>query len=401
MTTKRDKQQIIVLGAGYAGLLAALRLAPHARVTLVDPTDRFTERVRQHELVARPATNDLPLASLLRGTGVRHLPRRVTALDPLARKITTDNGQLLDYDRLVYALGSRTAVPPGVLSVRSAPRQSAGAPPTGELAPLETADASPRPEPAAPQVFTAETTPALCTLTRDRSGSLAVVGGGLTGIELAAELAESRPAWDVRLLTAGELAVGHSTRGRDHVRRVLTALGVRIEEGRTVADPLDVDADAVVWAAAMVPHTAVAAEAGLALDPASGRVAVDASLRSISHPEIYAVGDAAAAHSSRAGSLRMGCATALPTGSHAATAIIAELRGRAPERLDFGYQLQCVSLGRRDGLVQFVHHDDSPRDRVLTGRTAAWAKERIVRSTVSVMGLARRAPDTIGRLPGF
>ncbi|MEU5401168.1 FAD-dependent oxidoreductase [Streptomyces sp. NPDC005963] len=401
MTKKSDKQQIIVLGAGYGGLLAALRLAPHARVTLVDPSDHFAERVRQHELVARPARTGRPLASLLRGTGVRHVARRVAALDPLARQIVTDDGQRLDYDRLVYALGSRTAVPQPAHPAPAVPRHPA-APPVGERpAPLETAEPSPVSEPSAARVFTAETAAALRTLTHERTGALTVVGGGLTGIELAAELAESRPEWDVRLLTAGELAAGHSLRGRNHVRGALTALGVRIEEGRTVTDPSDVDADAVVWAAAMVPNTAVAADAGLALDAATGRVEVDASLRSISHPEIYAVGDAAAARSSRAGSLRMGCAAALPTGSHAATAIIAELRNREPERLDFGYLLQCVSLGRHDGLVQFVDHDDSPRDRVLTGRPAAWTKERIVRSTVQVMGLARRVPDAVGRLPGF
>lgn len=43
---------------------------------------------------------------------------------------------------------------------------------------------------------------------------------------------------------------------------------------------------------------------------------------------------------------------------------------------------QCISLGRRDGLIQFVREDDSPREAILTGRAAALYKEAIVRGTV-------------------
>ncbi|MEU9609856.1 FAD-dependent oxidoreductase [Streptomyces sp. NPDC048057] len=370
-TTRRTKAdhengfRVIVVGAGYAGLLTALRLAPHARVTLVDPSDRFTERIRQHELAAARPDASHPLTELLRGTGVRHVARRATAIDPAARTVTTDGGGILPYDRLVYALGSRTGT------------ESDG------------------------RVHTAESAQALRRRLRGGSGSLAVVGGGLTGIEMAAELAETYPDWKVRLLTAGGVATGHCDRGRAHVHEVLTARGVRIEEGVAVPDPDAVDADAVVWAGSMVPNNDLAAAAGLELAPASGRVAVDAVLRSVSHPDVLAVGDAAAAHSVQAGELRMGCAAALPTGSQAASAIIAEQRGQEPKPLKFRYVIQCVSLGRRDALVQFVRPDDSPRDRVLTGRTAAVVKEQIVRSTLLSLRMARRGPDLFPRISGM
>ncbi|MFI1830961.1 NAD(P)/FAD-dependent oxidoreductase [Streptomyces sp. NPDC020412] len=375
-TTRRTKKadhetgpRVIVVGAGYAGLLAALRLAPHARVTLVDPSDRFTERIRLHELAAARPDASHPLADLLRGTGVRHVARRATAIDPAARTVTTDGGGTLPYDRLVYALGSRTGAGDG--------REPEG------------------------RVHTAETAEALRQRLRHGSGTLAVVGGGLTGIEMAAELAETYPDWKVRLLTAGSVATGHSDRGRAHVHKVLTARGVRIEEGVAVPDADAVDADAVVWAGSMVPNTDLAAAAGLKLAPATGRVEVDDALRSVSHPEVLAVGDAAAGHSSQAGELRMGCAAALPTGSQAASAIIAEQRGQEPKPLKFRYVLQCVSLGRRDALIQFVRPDDSPHDRVLTGRTAAGVKEQIVRSTLLSLRLARRSPDLFPRITGM
>jgi hypothetical protein len=86
----------------------------------------------------------------------------------------------------------------------------------------------------------------------------------------------------------------------------------------------------------------------------------------------------------------MACATAQPTGAHAAAALIAESRGRDPKPLSFRFFVQCVSLGRRDGLIQFVRADDSPRGRVLTGRPAAQVKEQVVRSTVRYLRVASR-----------
>ncbi|MFJ8230440.1 NAD(P)/FAD-dependent oxidoreductase [Streptomyces sp. NPDC094448] len=384
-----DQPQVTVLGAGYGGLLAALRLAPHARVTLIDPADRFTERVRLHERAAARTDISHPLAGLLRGTGIRHVAARATALAPAARTVTTEDGQPLPYDYLVYALGSRTGTP--------APATSASAPSAAAQA-AQAADAAAE---SHGRLHTAESAAALRDRLRGGPGSVAVVGGGLTGIEMAAELAETYPDRSVRLLSSGPVAAGHSARSRDHIRTVLSGLGVRIEEGATVPGPEAVDADTVVWSASMVPNTGLAAAAGLTLDPTTGRIAVDETLRSVSHPGIYAAGDAAAAHNATAGALRMGCATALPTGSRAASSIISAIRGEQPGPLKFAYVIQCVSLGRRDGVVQFVRGDDSPRSRSLTGRTAALFKEQIVLSTIRTFQLARRTPGLIPAIPGM
>ncbi|KUJ67601.1 pyridine nucleotide-disulfide oxidoreductase [Streptomyces albus subsp. albus] len=366
-TAADGRHHTVVLGAGYAGLITALRLAPHHRVTLVEPNDAFTERVRLHELAAgRPGVSH-PLAGFLRGTGIEHIRARATAIDPAARQVHTDDGRTLGYHRLVYGLGSRTATDGGALG-------------TGDRA------------------HTAETAAALRKRLQDGPGTVAVVGGGLTGIELAAELAESYPGRRVRLLTADEIGHGLSAKGRAHVHRTLRGLGVEVAEGRRFASADEVDADTVVWAAAMTANTELAAAAGLALDE-GGRIRVDQALRSISHPEVYAVGDAAAAASPGVGPLRMACATAWPTGTHAATSILAELRGREPGPMRFRYQVQCVSLGRRDGLIQFVRPDDTPRDRVLTGRPAAYVKEQIVRTTIRVLRLAHRHPGVLPYLP--
>ncbi|MFE4614025.1 hypothetical protein ACFRK5_37635 [Streptomyces niveus] len=76
-----------------------------------------------------------------------------------------------------------------------------------------------------------------------------------------------------------------------------------------------------------------------------------------------------------AGSLRTGCAAALRGGSQAASAIIAELRGEEA--------------------------DDSPRERVPTGRPAAYVEEGIVRSTVGSPRQASRGSGLIPHIPGF
>ncbi|MEU6643924.1 FAD-dependent oxidoreductase [Saccharomonospora sp. NPDC046836] len=135
-----------------------------------------------------------------------------------------------------------------------------------------------------------------------------------------------------------------------------------------------VGAGLTLWATGFVV-TDLAAGAGLAVDK-HGRIQVDGTMRSVSHPDVYVVGDSAAAHRRGGQLLRMACAIGLPMGLRAAEAIA----DREPAPLRFRYLNQCVSLGRRDGLIQYVAADDSPHGMVLTGRNAAWYKEVIVRS---------------------
>lgn len=180
-----------------------------------------------------------------------------------------------------------------------------------------------------------------------------------------------------------------------HLRHVLDRLGIAVHEHARVrevcADGLRLDggrlaADTVVWTAGFaVPP--LARDAGFAVD-AHGRMEVDATLRSVSHPDVYAVGDAAAAHRPGGQELRMACATAMPVAQHAVRAIAARLDGREPRPLRYRFVVRCISLGRRDGLIQLVHADDSPREAVLTGRAAALVKELVVRGAL----FAQRTP---------
>ncbi|MFD8695636.1 NAD(P)/FAD-dependent oxidoreductase [Kitasatospora purpeofusca] len=349
------EKQIVVLGAGYAGLAAATRAGKRGQVTLIAPEQRILHRIRQHETAAGHPEHRPALAEVLRGRAVRHIAARATGIDLDSRKITLDNGEVVAYDTLVHALGSRTAWHdvPGAAEHAHAAEGAAG---------------------IAERLRTA-----------DRPGTVAVVGGGATGIELAAELAEAHPDWTVRIVAADQVGGWFSAKGRGHVHRVLRGLGVAIHEqtavtavdaeGLTTADGR-IPADLVVWAASMEPHP-LAAEAGLAVTPA-GRAIVDDHLRSVSHPEVYVIGDAAEVTVPGTGTLRMGCATALPQGQYLGKV----LAGRTDKPFAFRYFVQCLSLGRRDGLVQLIHGDDSMRPSVLTGRTGRLVKAAILKSVV-------------------
>jgi NADH:ubiquinone reductase (H+-translocating) len=105
---------------------------------------------------------------------------------------------------------------------------------------------------------------------------------------------------------------------------------------------------------------------------------VNGTMRSVSHPDVYAIGDAGAARNPDGRELRMGCG---PGGLAAACAVRAigdRMAGRTPRQLRVGVDGQCISLGRKDGLVQFARSDGSPLGPMLTGRVAAMVKEGIV-----------------------
>ena len=111
---------------------------------------------------------------------------------------------------------------------------------------------------------------------------------------------------------------------------------------------------------------------------------VDETVRSVSHPDVYGVGDAAAVRVRRPGAadgVRDGAADRADGGPRDRGT---GGRPRTPKPMRFRYVNQCISLGRRDGLIQFVHADDSPREAVLTGRVAALYKELVVRIALSI-----------------
>jgi NADH:ubiquinone reductase (H+-translocating) len=353
---------IAVLGAGYTGVAAAKLLAKRtgAKVTVVNDRDRFVERMRNHQLAAGRKVRHLPLHDLFKGTGIRLVIDRVARVDPAGRQVELANGgEPVGYDLLVYALGSRADL-----------------------------DAVPGAAEHAYAVAVGEQAERL----RDRmptAGTVAVVGAGPTGLETATELAEAYPDRVVRLATSGALGEALSERGREYLHRVFDRLGIQVWEHARVAkvnaDGLllesgeYVDADTVAWTTGFTVPL-LAREAGLAVDD-RGRMLVDATLRSVSHPEVYGIGDAAAAHTEDGHVLRMGCGPGGLAAACAFHAITGRMAGRSPKPLRVKADALCVSLGKWDGLLQPTDLDGNPCGKLRTGRPVAVLKKAVLRGT--------------------
>ncbi|WP_422736365.1 NAD(P)/FAD-dependent oxidoreductase [Micromonospora sp. WMMD729] len=379
------KHRIVVLGAGYAGATAAGRLARRLHpddieITVVNAEADFVERVRMHQLAAG---QDLPRRELSRvyaGTGVRVRLARVTGVDVDRRTValTDEHGSdEIRYDTLVYALGS-TAAEHGVPGVAEHAYDIAGRPSALRL--------------------------------RDRLAHLAagqrvlVVGGGLTGLEAVTEIAESRPDLQVAIAARGGLGDWLNDRARQHLRGVADRLGITVHEhtdvvrvepdGVVTADGTTIPATVTVWTTGFAVHP-IAAASGLTVG-ATGQIVVDETMRSVSHPDVYAVGDAGLAAGPGGKPLRMSCASGTPMAWQAADAIAARLTGRtkmpnAPLR----YFNQCISLGRRDGIIQYVTADDRAKPSLLTGRLAARYKEVVCKG--AAWGISHPIPYPVRR----
>jgi NADH dehydrogenase FAD-containing subunit len=360
------KHHIIVLGAGYSGAVAAGRLARRlhsddVRITLVNAEPDFVERVRMHQLATGQDLTPRPLAEVFAGTGVELRLATVTGVD-VDRKTVAVTGakgdEELSYDTLVYALGSRW--------------NDHGVPGAAEHA------------------YEIASRPGALKLRERLAGMAAgetvtVVGGGLTGIEAVTEIAEARPDLKVALVSAGGLGDWVSPKARKHLRKVFADLGVTVHENAEIAR---VEARSVVTKdGAVIPSATTVWTAGFAVHPIAaatslettdrGQIVVDDMMASVSHPDVYAIGDAAYAMGVTGKPLRMSCATGTPMAWQAADAIAARLTGGKLPHAPLRYFNQCISLGRKQGLIQYVTADDQTLSYSLRGRKAAIYKELI------------------------
>ncbi|WP_084530136.1 NAD(P)/FAD-dependent oxidoreductase [Nocardia crassostreae] len=358
-----DTHEIVILGAGYTGMLAATYLARdtrtmNTRITLVNPSPRFTERLRMHQVAAGQELANYDIPTLLEGSGVDFRQAAATAIDAAARTVTLDTGADLRYDRLIYALGSATD--------------------TG-LVPGAADHAWTLNDPRLAHRFSQRLTEIAA-----HGGTVTVCGGGLTGIEAAAEIAEAHPGLTVTLISAGEPGSMMGDKARAHMHRVFDRLGVVRRIGVKVAKVLPdavrldtgelVASDLTLWTTG-VKVPALAAQAGIATD-AQGLVITDPTLRSVSHPEIHAVGDAALIRQAW-GQVHGTCQTGVASAAYAAATVTRLLKGKRVKPFRIGYFHQPVSLGRKDAVIQFTEADDSPTRFYLKGKAAVAYKESV------------------------
>jgi demethylphylloquinone reductase len=380
------RPRIAIVGGGFGGLFTALKLAklPWTRltrpeITLVDRADRFSFLPMMYELATGEAEawevaprfetllQDYPISFVqasvesIAFAGDDAPTLHVQPCGPAATASTTPTTTAIAFDRAVLALGSQPA-----------PR-----------------DRIPGAAEHALTLYSHDDALALkhrlndIRKARPRSSSVnvVVVGGGFSGVEVAACLAETLgSAGSVIIVDRGDRLLA---RGEDFNRlaaeRALSARGVSVEYGMSVAsvsadsitllplhkttgsatndgstpsDATTLPADLVVWTAGAVPSAAVAS-LGVPTDPVSGRIDTDELLQVRGREDlIFAVGDVASMPASDANGGYFGTAqVAMQQADYAAWNVWASLTGR--RKLQYRYvQLgEMIVLGAREASV--------------------------------------------------
>lgn len=336
---------LIIVGAGYAGCVAARRaLKKGCRVTLVNERDTFVDRIRLHEVVAggrAPVAASRPLTNVVPGAEVVIARVEAVGEDDHQAWAQLEDGQRLHADQLLLATGS--AAGSGSWGWALHHRQALETLPTG--------------------------------------ARVEVIGAGWTGLETAAEVAEQRPDLSVTLVDANPIGHTFSAGGRAHLLAALGRLGVATQT--RLADHSEVageqpGVDHVIDCTGLAVD-ALATRSGLPTGP-RGQVIVTPELRVQGYRRLWACGDAAQV--SGQAHLRMACATANPMARHVVGNILGSASGADLQPFSLGYLAQSLSLGRRDGLIQWVKADDTPTTFFQRGRSAAWTKETVSRLAV-------------------
>ena len=351
--------EIIIIGAGYGGITAALRLAklfrsrPDCRVHLIDKNPYHTLKTQLHEAAVRKTSVAIPIADIIRNRPILFHPTQVRAID-LARRLVVTGETTLAFDYLVFALGSQANFYniPG-LQEHSFPLQTVedAARIHGHLNELCAA-------------ASAEADPAR----RREMLRFVVGGGGLSGVEFAAELADhaalcvrDHPAGDPTevevVIIEGAEKILPFMEG-SVVRRIeerLLSKGVKIKartlitalhpEAVTLSTGEEIRTRTLVWTGG-IRVSALAGESGLTVGPL-GRIVVDGFLRAQGQPQVYAIGDNALAVNPETGRpLPAAAQFALQQGRVVADNIHAAITGHQLKPYRPKVMGEIVSLGR-------------------------------------------------------
>ena len=273
-------KELVLVGGGHAHALVlrrwGMKPVPGVRLTLVNPgpSAPYTGMLPGHIAGHYPRDAlEIDLVRLARFSGARLILGAVDGIDPVARRVSVPGRAPLAYDLLSLDIGitSDMADLPGFAEHAVAAKPLAGFADRW-------AD------------FCAGSGPA----------RIAVIGGGIAGVELAMAMAERMRglgrAAEVAVIDRGTVLGGHPARARliaamagygitrheGAAPVALTAGAVHLEGGGAIA------ADLIVGAAGAVPHPWLAG-CGMAMH--AGYMVVDDQLRSVSHPEIYGAGD--------------------------------------------------------------------------------------------------------------
>ncbi|USK33307.1 NAD(P)/FAD-dependent oxidoreductase [Bacillus sp. F19] len=298
------KPKIVVLGAGYGGLMAVTRLQKmigvnEADLTLVNKNDYHYETTWLHEASAGTLHHDkarYQVKDVIDSSRVKFVKETVVSINKDEKKIVLSNGEL-EYDYLVISLGSH----PETFGIKGLKEYAFGITNINAARQLR--------EHIEYQFATYNTE----EVKRDQRLAIVVGGAGFTGIEFLGELANrvpelcreydvdhkkvriicveaaptALPGFDPELV---EYAVNHLER-KGVEFKIGTAIKECVEDGIIVAkdDVMEeIKSDTVVWAAG-VRGNSIVEEAGF--ENMRGRVKVDSYLRAPGHEDVFIIGD--------------------------------------------------------------------------------------------------------------
>ena len=278
--------KIIVIGHGMVGhkfleTLSAID-APHLEVTVLceEPRPAY-DRVHLSEFFAGKSADDLSLVApgfFDKGNVLLKLNARVVSVDRAAKTVTVGDGDVLAYDKLVFATGSYPFVPP-----------------------LPGKDRK--------DCFVYRTIEDLEAMLEcgQRSKTGVVIGGGLLGLECAKALRDMNLATHVVEFAPRLMAVQVDDGGARVLRTKIEELGVTVHTQKNTLEIIDgeagthrmrfadgsiLDADMIVFSAGIRPRDELARACGLTLG-ARGGIAIDNTCLT-SDPDVYAIGECAA-----------------------------------------------------------------------------------------------------------
>lgn len=343
-------KQILIIGAGFAGLWSALSAirqldlngSKGVEVTLLAPQAELHVRPRFYEPDAH--TLAAPLQALFDAVNVRFVQGTAYHIDEAARRVgyRTRSGTrcTLPYDRLIMACGSELERP--------------------DMGGIEHAfdvdklDSAARLETHLKSLASLPNTPARNTVV--------VAGGGFTGIETATELparlsailGEDAALRVVVIDRGARIGAALGDGIRPAIEQACEALGVEWVCGATVVsiDPAGVqldngqriDASTVVWTVGFKANPLTEQISGERDN--RGRLHVDGNLKVKGNDAVYAAGDVAYATCDALGNpAMMSCQHAIPLGRHAGNNAAAELIGVAPMAYSQPKYVTCLDLG--------------------------------------------------------
>lgn len=334
-------KDLVFVGGGHTHALVlrkwGMRPVPGVRLTLINPgpTAPYTGMLPGHIAghYDRDAL-DIDLVRLARFAGARVILGAVDLIDPVARRVSVPGRPPIAYDLLSIDIGI-----------------------TSDMAVLR--GFAEHGVPAKPLAGFADRWADFCR--RDGPARIAVIGGGVAGVELALACAHrlvqlGRKA-DLALIDRGAVLDRATPRAKARLMSAMAAAGISLFENAAPAEVTDdavilqdgrtVPADLAIGAAGAVPHPWLA---GCGMAMVGGYMAVDDQLRSTSHPDIYGAGDCVhltQAPRPKAGVFAVRAAPVLAWNLRA-DLIGAQRRAFRPQR-DF---LKLVSLGGKAALAE-------------------------------------------------